>query len=135
MSYRKHAVCKGARRAHHKREKARRQKLREKGGQVEPFGYADIEAADRIEQLSSEVEALKHDLVRVMKRENEYLNQVEQLSSALADARDAIASLEPEALGMAQIPFGTPGVDMYPIRDELLATINSALQSLQVGGE
>ena len=42
MSYRKHAVSKGARRAHHRREKARRRKLREKGGQVEPFGYADI---------------------------------------------------------------------------------------------
>jgi hypothetical protein len=62
------------------------------------------------------------------------LDRIEQLSSALTDARDAIASLPEDGLGMAQIPFGTTGVDMYPIRDELLATINSALQSLQVGG-
>jgi hypothetical protein len=62
-------------------------------------------------------------------------DRIEQLSSALTDARDAIAGLEPDALGMAQIPFGTTGVDMYPIRDELLAKIVSALQSLQVGGE
>jgi hypothetical protein len=49
MSYRKHGNSKGARRAHHKREKARRRKLREKGGQIEPFGYADIRGADRAE--------------------------------------------------------------------------------------
>lgn len=42
MSYRKHSNCKGARKAHHRREKSRRRKLREKGGQVDPFGYADI---------------------------------------------------------------------------------------------
>jgi hypothetical protein len=65
----------------------------------------------------------------------EAADRIEQLSSALTDARDAIASLEPDALGMAQIPFGTTGVDMYPIRAELLAKIVSALQSLQVGGE
>jgi len=47
MSYRKHSVSKGARRAHHKREKARRRKLREKGGQVEPFGYVDIRGVDK----------------------------------------------------------------------------------------
>lgn len=47
MSYRKHSVSKGARRAHHTREKARRRKLREKGGQVEPFGYVDIRGVDK----------------------------------------------------------------------------------------
>lgn len=41
MSYRKHTTSKGARRMHHKREKARRRKLRAAGGQVEPFGYVD----------------------------------------------------------------------------------------------
>ena len=47
MGYRKHGNSKGARRSHHKRERARRRKLREKGGQVEPFGYADIRGRDR----------------------------------------------------------------------------------------
>lgn len=41
MSYRKHSISKGARQAHHRREKARRRKLREKGGQIEPFGFVD----------------------------------------------------------------------------------------------
>lgn len=47
MSYRKHSVSKGARRAHHRREKARRRKLREKGGQVEPFGFVDTRGVDK----------------------------------------------------------------------------------------
>lgn len=47
MAYRKHGNSKGARRAHHKREKARRRKLREKGGQVEPFGYVDSRGVDK----------------------------------------------------------------------------------------
>jgi len=42
VSYRKHSVSKSARKAHHKREKARRRKLREKGMQLEPFGYYDM---------------------------------------------------------------------------------------------
>jgi hypothetical protein len=46
-SYRKHSNSKGARRAHHKREKGRRKKLRMKGGQVDPFGYADTRGKDR----------------------------------------------------------------------------------------
>jgi hypothetical protein len=54
MSYRKHSVSKGTRRAHHKREQARRRKLREKGGQVEPFGYVDVRGLDkaRLRRLS-----------------------------------------------------------------------------------
>lgn len=47
MSYRRHSISKGARQAHHKREKARRRKLREKGGQIEPFGFADTRGKDR----------------------------------------------------------------------------------------
>ena len=47
MAYRKHGNSKGARRAHHKREKSRRRKLREKGGQVDPFGYADSRGKSR----------------------------------------------------------------------------------------
>ena len=47
MSYRKHGNSKGARRAHHKREKDRRRKQREKGGHVDPFGYADTRGCDR----------------------------------------------------------------------------------------
>lgn len=47
MSYRKHGNSKGARVAHHRREKGRRRKLREKGGQVCPFGYADSRGKDR----------------------------------------------------------------------------------------
>lgn len=47
MTYQKHGNSKGSRRAHHKREKARRRKLREKGGQVDPFGYADTRGRDR----------------------------------------------------------------------------------------
>lgn len=47
MGYRKHGNSKGARRAHHKREQARRRKLRKAGGQVEPFGYVDTRGADR----------------------------------------------------------------------------------------
>ena len=47
MAYRKHSVSKGARRAHHKREKARRRKLREKGGQACPFGYVDTRGLDK----------------------------------------------------------------------------------------
>ena len=49
MSYRRHGNSKGARQAHHRRERARRRKLREKGGQVEPFGYVDTRGADRAE--------------------------------------------------------------------------------------
>ncbi len=41
MSYRKHSNSKGARRAHHRREKARRRKLRGRGGQIDPFGFVD----------------------------------------------------------------------------------------------
>jgi hypothetical protein len=47
MAYRKHGNSKGARKAHHKREKARRRKLREAGGQIEPFGYVDTRGASR----------------------------------------------------------------------------------------
>lgn len=47
MSYRKHGNSKGARRSHHKRERARRRKLLKDGGQIDPFGYADIRGADR----------------------------------------------------------------------------------------
>jgi DNA-binding IclR family transcriptional regulator len=47
MSYRKQSVSKGARRAHHRREKARRRKLREEGGQIEPFGFVVTRGIDR----------------------------------------------------------------------------------------
>lgn len=47
VSYRKHSVSKGTRRAHHKREKARRRKLREARGQIEPFGYTDTRGMDK----------------------------------------------------------------------------------------
>lgn len=47
MSYRKNGNSKGARRAHHKREKARRKKLLKKGGQIDPFGYADTRGAGK----------------------------------------------------------------------------------------
>jgi hypothetical protein len=90
---------------------------------------------DLVERLRERAKSVNLIPAIVRRQISEAADRIEQLSSALTDARDAIASLEPEALGMAQIPFGTPGVDMYPIRDELLATINSALQSLQVGGE
>lgn len=55
--------------------------------------------------------------------------EVERLTDAASRARDAIASLPEDALGMAQIAFGTPGVDVYPIRDELLAEIDTALRA------
>ena len=41
MAYRRHGNSKGARRAHHKREAARRRKLTKSGSQIDPFGYAD----------------------------------------------------------------------------------------------
>ena len=47
MTYRKHTVSKGARRAHHKRESSRRRKLLAKGGQIDPFGYVDTRGRDR----------------------------------------------------------------------------------------
>lgn len=40
-SYRRHGNSKGARVAHHKREKARRTKLRAAASQIEAFGYVD----------------------------------------------------------------------------------------------
>jgi hypothetical protein len=49
MTYRKYGNSKGARQAHHRRERARRRKLREKGGQIEPFGFADTRGRDRKE--------------------------------------------------------------------------------------
>ena len=49
------------------------------------------------------------------------------LVEALEEAREAIASLPEDGLGMAQIAFGTTGVDVYPIRDELLSNIDVAL--------
>jgi hypothetical protein len=54
-------------------------------------------------------------------------DKVEAVAAALRKAREAIASLPEDALGMAQIAFGTPGVDVYPIRDELLSEIDRAL--------
>jgi hypothetical protein len=54
--------------------------------------------------------------------------EIARLTTALTDARGAIASLDTDALGMGTIGFGTPGVDVYPIRDELLATIDAALK-------
>lgn len=54
MAYRKHSNGKGARRAHHKREQARRRKLKVKGGQIDPFGFVDIRGASlkRLRRLS-----------------------------------------------------------------------------------
>jgi hypothetical protein len=46
MSYRKHAVSKAARKAHHKREKKRRKILSAKG-QIDPFGYFDMRGKSR----------------------------------------------------------------------------------------
>lgn len=42
MSYRKHHVSKGARKAHKKRAKAAARKARKKGGSLNPFGYIDM---------------------------------------------------------------------------------------------
>jgi hypothetical protein len=50
------------------------------------------------------------------------------MTDALRRAREAIASLPEDALGMAQIGFGGPE-DVYPIRDELLSEIDAALAS------
>jgi hypothetical protein len=53
--------------------------------------------------------------------------ECQRLRSALEKAREAIASLPQDGLGMAQIAFGGPD-DIYPIRDELLLEIDAALK-------
>jgi hypothetical protein len=53
--------------------------------------------------------------------------ECQRLRSALEKAREAIANLPQDGLGMAQIAFGGPD-DIYPIRDELLSEIDAALK-------
>jgi hypothetical protein len=53
--------------------------------------------------------------------------ECQRLRSALEKAREAIANLPQDGLGMAQIAFGGPD-DIYPIRDELLSEIDATLK-------
>jgi hypothetical protein len=54
--------------------------------------------------------------------------RIEQLRKALETAREAIASLPEDVLGMVNLPDGWTGKPLiYPIRDELLASIDAAL--------
>lgn len=62
--------------------------------------------------------------------------QDDLLREALEDARDAIASLPEDALGTASElvthPDGERGLMSWPIRDELMAKINRALDEAEV---
>jgi Lar family restriction alleviation protein len=61
----------------------------------------------------------------------------EAVTDALREARDAIASLEPYALGGVSMddPHTGAHVGQYPIRDELLSKIDAALQLGKEGSE
>lgn len=55
----------------------------------------------------------------------EYIKAIDKLGAALTEARKAIASLEPDALGI-----GTDGNrNNWYLRDELLAQVDSALEA------
>lgn len=53
----------------------------------------------------------------------------DRLREALGHAREAIGSLDEDALGFGQLPFTSPDDEggRYPLRDELLSAIDAAL--------
>lgn len=53
---------------------------------------------------------------------------VERLRAVLADARQAIASLDVGDLGWGEEPHDMLGKNIYPLRDELLANIDDVLE-------
>lgn len=75
------------------------------------------------------VEEVEKDRQRLQATVVKQADRIEQLEAVLREARKAIQSLKPDALGIAHSLTGTQTYTTnWYVRDELIATINTALQ-------
>ena len=58
MGYQKHAVSKGARRAHKKRDQRAKRNAKKNGLMVDPFGYRDMRGKSK-KQLASRLGSIR----------------------------------------------------------------------------